>query len=123
MKEQARNELPIYLFHQGTNYLAHDFYGCHFDQAAEESAFRVWAPNALEISVVGDWNDWDADAHPMTRVSDGGVWEAYIEGIELWQRYKYSILGSDGIRRLKADPFAFHGALLSLRVFYQLKLL
>ena len=108
MGTQARNELPIYLFHQGTNFRAHDFFGCHFDQVTEQAAFRVWAPNALEVSVVGDWNDWAQQAHPMTRISDAGVWEVSIEGVQMWQRYKFSILGPDHVRRLKADPFAFH---------------
>ena len=106
--ERAQNDLPVYLFHQGTNYHAQDFFGCHFSPEEERAVFRTWAPHALEISVVGDWNSWREDAHPLRRISDAGVWEITIDGIQLWQRYKFSILGPDQKRRLKSDPFAFH---------------
>ncbi|MCL1848493.1 MAG: 1,4-alpha-glucan branching protein GlgB [Clostridiales bacterium] len=104
----APNELPIYLFHQGINLHAQDYFGCHFDQEAEHAVFRTWAPNAQAVSVVGDWNEWSEGAQPMRRISAGGVWEAEADDVRIWQRYKFSIQGADGTRRLKADPFAVH---------------
>ena len=106
--EAAKNDLPVYLFHQGANIRAHDFLGCHCDRTAERTVFRVWAPHALEISAIGDWNGWDESAAPMRRISDEGVWECAVDGVHWGSRYKFSVLGSDQTRRLKGDPFAFH---------------
>jgi len=103
-----QNDLPVYLFHQGTNYRAQDFFGCHLDTQNKRAVFRTWAPHAQEISIVGDFNDWDAQAHPMARLSEAGVWELSIPDVKLWQRYKFSIVGADGRRRLKSDPYAYH---------------
>ena len=103
-----QNELPVYLFHQGTNFHAQEFLGCHFDQKKGNAVFRTWAPHALEVSVAGDWNAWAENANPMKCISKAGVWEAEISDIGQWQRYKYAILGPDKEWRLKSDPFAFH---------------
>ncbi len=102
------NDLPIYLFHQGTNYHAQDFLGSHKTQIDGESAivFRVWAPNAKEVSVVGDFNDWKVGANPMTKISVQGVWETTVKGLKNFDAYKYAITNQRTI--LKADPFAFH---------------
>jgi len=101
------NDLPIYLFHQGTNYHTYDLLGCHFDKATGIAIFRTWAPGASEVCLTGDFNDWSIDANPMTCVSDGGVWETTIENIKKEQRYKYVISDHDG-KFLKADPYAFY---------------
>ena len=69
--------------------------------------FRVWAPNAQQVSVVGDFNGWNHDANPMIRI-DGGCWETEIEGLENYTIYKYSIVRCDGSRVLKCDPYARH---------------
>lgn len=107
IKEKARNDLPVYLFHHGTNFHAHEFLGCHLDERDGSAIFRTWAPNASKVSVVGDWNDWSDSANPMVKISDNGIWEAEIENIGELAKYKFSILGSDGARSLKADPYAF----------------
>lgn len=62
--------MALYLFHQGTNYRAYDYLGAH--RAQDGFVFRVWAPHATEAFVVGDFNAW-GESHPMTRISDGGV--------------------------------------------------
>jgi len=101
------NELPVYLFHQGTNYRAYEFLGCHFDIKTGVAIFRTWAPKAKSVYLVGDFNDWNDGATQMTRISDGGVWETTVEGVIQYQRYKYAITsGRDG-RVLKSDPYAF----------------
>ena len=107
INQNAQNDLPGFLFQQGVNYRAYEFFGCHFDGLNGRAVFRVWAPNARKISVVGDWNEWMEDAHPMRKISSGGIWEAAVDGVSGRQKYKYSILGPDNQTRLKADPFAF----------------
>ncbi|MCL2121099.1 MAG: 1,4-alpha-glucan branching protein GlgB [Clostridiales bacterium] len=106
--EKPQNDLPVYLFRQGTNYQAHTFFGCHFDQLSEYAVFRIWAPSARAVSVLGDWNEWKEDANPMRRISEDGVWEAAINGVQAWQCYKFSILEADNTRRQQVDPFAFY---------------
>ena len=72
------------------------------------TTFRVWAPNASDVSVVGDFNGWNVDSHPMSG-SESGVWEAEIPDVGRGARYKFSIQPSGGGARLeKADPFALH---------------
>ena len=102
------NDLPIHLFHQGTNYRAYEFLGCHFNAKAGEATFRTWAPNAQAIHLVGDFNNWQEGKTPMIRISDSGIWEVVVTGVSVEQRYKFSIVASNGERILKADPFAFH---------------
>ena len=102
------NDLPIYLFHQGTNFRAYDFLGCHFDPNTGAAAFRTWAPGARAVHLVGDFNDWNNSACPMFRLSEGGIWEALVEGLIPGQRYKYLITTEAGSQQLKSDPFAFH---------------
>ena len=101
------NDLPVYLFHQGTNYRAYEFLGCHYDLKSGVAVFRTWAPKAKSVHVVGDFNHWNDSTH-MTRISDGGVWEATVEGVEQYQRYKYAISTSGRDEWvLKSDPYAF----------------
>jgi len=104
-----KNDLPVYLFHQGTNYRSYDFLGSHFDESDGKKGvfFRVFAKNAQAVSVVGDFNGWDETKNPMTRISGQGVYEVFIEGIKQFDCYKYAIKTSEGWL-LKADPYAFH---------------
>ncbi len=102
-------DLPLYLFHQGTNYNAYDFMGAHKEirDDREGVVFRVWAPRAEEVSVVGDFNDWNVDSARMSRISEGGVFEVFIEGIKEYGAYKFAVThGKKTV--LKADPYAFH---------------
>ena len=69
-------------------------------------SFAVWAPNAQGVRVVGDFNYWDGTSAPMRTLGSSGVWELFVPEIGAGSRYKYEILGRDGVRRLKADPFA-----------------
>jgi 1,4-alpha-glucan branching enzyme len=73
----------------------------------EGTAFAVWAPNALGVRVVGDFSGWGAhEGWPMRSLGKSGVWELYVPGAQAGQRYKYRILGRDGVWREKADPMA-----------------
>ena len=72
-----------------------------------KTLFRVWAPNAAAVSVVGDFNEWDVSADPMNK-KDGGIWEIKISGLKNYAVYKYAITGPDGTTVLKSDPYARH---------------
>src|SRR5262249_49237123 len=70
--------------------------------------FAVWAPNAENVSVAGEFNEWDIRRHPMRRRS-GGVWELFIPGLRQGAPYKYHIRSRfAGHQQLKADPYAFY---------------
>ncbi len=105
--ENNPNDVPVYLFHQGNNAKAYDFLGAHRVDA-DRVVFRVWAPNAQAVSVVGDFNGWNNDANHMYRLSDGSIWECFIENIKQFDAYKFCITARDGRRIFKADPYAFH---------------
>lgn len=99
-----------FLIAEGTHLRLHDKLGAHpiRHEGAEGMHFAVWAPNAQVVSVVGDWNHWDAKRHPMRRRSDVGVWEIFLPDVGRGQAYKFAIIGPDGQRLPhKADPFAF----------------
>ena len=105
----SSDDLPLYLFHQGTNYTAYDFMGAHFACVNGKNGviFRVWAPRADGVSVVGDFNGWNADASPMNRISDGGTYELFIENLKEYDAYKFAVK-HNGKTVFKADPYAFH---------------
>ena len=99
------------LFHSGQNYRAYEYLGFHRNFNKNESmiSFRTWAPNAVSVSLVGDFNNWDASKNKMKRISDGGVWECVVnENIEEYSAYKYSITAKDGTILLKSDPYGYH---------------
>lgn len=74
----------------------------------DEVSFRVWAPNARAVSVVGDFNEWNPDSHPLAG-SESGVWETSVGGLGRGSIYKYAVTPRGGGPRLeKADPFGFH---------------
>ncbi len=102
------NNLPIYLFHQGTNYRSYEFFGNHFGEQNGRKGvfFRVWAKNAKSVSVVGDFNGWNTRKNPMRLISDEGIWETFIEGLDTFDNYKYAVRNKKTV--LKADPYAFH---------------
>ncbi|WP_306575882.1 1,4-alpha-glucan branching protein GlgB [Anaerotruncus massiliensis (ex Togo et al. 2019)] len=109
-KTKSKDSFPLYLFHQGTNYKAYEYLGAHPCRKDEEDGyvFRVWAPNAVSVSVVGDFNDWDPDANPMTLLEDHAVWECMIFGLKQYDLYKFCVKTKDGRALMKADPYAFH---------------
>ncbi len=108
-KNNNPNDFPLYLFYQGKNYEAWKFFGVHSRKKGRGViyTFRVWAPNAVSVSVVGDFNEWNRNKHPMTLISDG-VWEVEISKLERYDIYKYSIETKDGRILLKSDPYGTH---------------
>lgn len=109
-KSDDFSTFPLYLFHQGTNYKAYDYFGAHPCKMEQQEGyiFRVWAPNAQGVSVVGDFNEWNAEANPMTNLEGESVWECFIPRLKQYDLYKFCIFAKDGRRLLKADPYAFH---------------
>lgn len=103
-------EFPLFLFHNGKNVRSYEFFGAHpaRDDGKKGVVFRVWAPRAKSVSVVGDFNGWDPAAHVMTRLLDGETFELFIPHIKNYEVYKYCICAQDGRYLYKADPFAFH---------------
>ncbi|MCM1364932.1 MAG: 1,4-alpha-glucan branching protein GlgB [Faecalibacterium sp.] len=102
------DDVALYFFHQGKSNKAYDYMGAH---RVEDDlvSFRVWAPHAKSVSVVGDFNRWDKDAAPMTKINDGGVWECFVSGVKNFDVYKFAITSGDGSRQIeKTDPYAFH---------------
>ena len=101
-------ELDLHLIGEGRHEEAYERLGARVIEhnGVTGTAFAVWAPSARAVSVTGDFNFWDGRIHQMRSLGASGVWELFIPGIGAGQRYKYEILGSDGYRRLKADPYA-----------------
>ena len=98
-----------YLFHRGNDSKAYEFLGAHFENAPEGAAvFRVWAPHAAGVSVVGDFNGWNSEKDPMEKITDG-IWEASVFHVNPFDHYKYSIKTQDSRVLLKSDPYAFYG--------------
>ena len=93
----------------GTDSEAYRFLGAHRAQRGGEEGylFRLWAPNAARVCVVGDFCGWDASAFPMER-SEHGLWEKFIPGLKQFDTYKYAVTSTQGKTVLKADPYAFH---------------
>ena len=101
---ENNTKLASYLFHEGTSGAAHEYLGVH--KQPDGYIFRVWAPNADSIWLVGDFNFW-SESIPMHKVTTGGVWEASLaEGrAEAGQKYKFKIYGGGRVQ-YKADPYA-----------------
>ncbi|MEI6580284.1 MAG: 1,4-alpha-glucan branching protein GlgB, partial [Eubacteriales bacterium] len=99
--------VPSYLFHQGTNFKAYEYMGAH-RLADNSTVFRVWAPHASAVSVVGDFNCWNTSANPLKKLNEQGLWECVVGGIKQFDIYKYSITPSKGKTFLKCDPYSFH---------------
>ena len=107
-KKHSENDVPLYLFHEGSNSNAYEYFGSH-RKNKNTVVFRVWAPDAKNVSVTGDFNDWSQTENPMKPLKNsGGVWEAEIKNIKPYDMYKYCITAADGRTLMKCDPYGFH---------------
>jgi 1,4-alpha-glucan branching enzyme len=104
---EVLTEHDIYLFKEGTHATLYNKLGCQLG-AAGGAHFAVWAPNARAVSVIGDWNNWQAGADVMhARRDQSGIWEADVPEVRRGQAYKYAITTVHGAREDRADPYAF----------------
>jgi 1,4-alpha-glucan branching enzyme len=104
------SDSDLYLYTEGTLYEAYRTLGAHLVDTEGVSGvrFAVWAPNAENVTVTGEFNEWDVRRHPMRRRS-GGVWEIFVPGLSQGAAYKYYVRSRfAGYQQLKADPFAFY---------------
>jgi 1,4-alpha-glucan branching enzyme len=104
-------DLDIYLFSEGTHFRLYDKLGSHpaTVDGISGTRFSVWAPNAASVSVIGDFNGWDPESHPLqARRDESGIFEGFIYGVGPGALYKYHIVSRHGDFRMdKGDPFAF----------------
>ena len=96
-------------FNAGIHYEIYEKLGAHITviDGVRGTLFAVWAPNAMRVSVVGDFNGWDGRTHQMRRLWDSGIFELFIPGVCEGECYKYEIKAKGGLTFLKADPYAF----------------
>ena len=108
MKQTGRR-FDAAAFYGGTNSEAYRYLGAHRTRRAGKDGyvFRVWAPNAAYVSVVGDFCAWNGYDHPMTRNADG-FWECFVAGLKRYDTYKFAVTSQRGDTVLKTDPYAFH---------------
>lgn len=101
-------DLDQYLFGQGTHYDIFQKLGAHLMTVDGRNGvyFAVWAPHALEVHVIGDFNGWNEESHAMERLEPLGIWELFVPGVRQGALYKYLIETQDHRRLYKADPYA-----------------
>ena len=88
---------------------AYKFFGCHKEKRNNEEGyvFRVYAPMAKEVDLIGDFNSWDPGKGKMEKIDYRGIYELFIPGVKEGERYKFHILGCDDFWKDKLDPYAF----------------
>jgi 1,4-alpha-glucan branching enzyme len=108
------SDYDLHLMGEGTHYLKYEKMGAHPStvQGIAGVQFAVWAPNAMRVSVVGDFNQWDGRAHPMRNRGPSGVWELFVPELAEGAIYKYEIRPmSADLPVLKSDPYGFYSEL------------
>lgn len=101
----------LYLFNEGSHCRLYDKLGSHLLtlDGIKGTYFAVWAPNAAQVFVMGDFNGWNKGDHPLRAKGSSGIWEGFIPGLGQWTKYKYHVVSKyNGYRADKADPFAVH---------------
>jgi len=106
-------ELDLHLIVEGRHEQLWQVLGAHVRRLGgavaevDGTSFAVWAPAAQGVRVLGDFNSWDGRAHPMRSLGPSGIWELFVPDVGDGARYRFEVLGSDGVWRNKADPMAF----------------
>lgn len=114
MKHVAFTEFDGYLFGEGKNYEVYKKLGAHPCTRNKKRGvyFAVWAPNAVQVSVITSINSFDENAGHMKKAKgEVGVWELFVEGAKEGDVYRFVVDGADGIKRYKSDPYAFESEL------------
>ncbi len=104
------SDYDIYLYKHGRLFESYKTFGAHLKKINGVSGcnFVVWAPSALSVSVVGNFNHWTPGMHLMTNVNDSGIWAIFIPGIGVNEVYKFALKTLNGEIKMKTDPFAFY---------------
>jgi 1,4-alpha-glucan branching enzyme len=104
-------DVDRYLFNSGTHYKLYDRLGAHpvTIDGTSGTIFRVWAPAARRVSVIGSFNSWDGRVHQMRSLDKTGIWEIFIPGVGINELYKFEIKTSYRDLLVKSDPFQFYG--------------
>lgn len=103
------SEHDLFLFERGIHYKIYEKLGAHEIElnGVKGTSFAVWAPNAVRVSVTGDFNFWDGRRHPMNRLGKSGVFQLFIPGIGAGDIYKYEIKIQGDLTFLKSDPYGY----------------
>jgi len=110
MSEVFIGEIDHHLLAEGKHYRSYEKMGAHLTKLDGKNGthFAVWAPNALEVFVIGEWNDWKIGINSMVQRKDNGIWECFIPEAKQGQLYKYTIYSKyNNFRADKSDPYAF----------------
>ncbi|MBQ3786209.1 MAG: 1,4-alpha-glucan branching protein GlgB [Lachnospiraceae bacterium] len=107
MEKVFISEMDQYYFGEGIHYEIYKKLGAHLStQDGKDGVyFAVWAPHAQYVSVVGDFNEWQTDAHPMERLEPLGIWQIFVPEVKKGALYKYFVIGSKGQGIYKSDPY------------------
>jgi 1,4-alpha-glucan branching enzyme len=107
MSATGLSDLDLHLFGEGNHHHIYRKLGAHpeINEGVAGTRFAVWAPNAREVAVVGDFNGWDGRQHRLRRIEGSGVWQLFVASIGVGELYKYEITTQQGTRVLKADPY------------------
>ncbi|ABO49983.1 1,4-alpha-glucan branching enzyme [Desulforamulus reducens MI-1] len=107
--ESFPGEIDRFLFHEGSHVRSYKIFGAHsaIQDGLAGVRFTLWAPNAADVRLVGDFNEWQGHLHRMKRVKDSPIWSLFIPGLPENSLYKYEIYTHQGEVLLKADPYAF----------------
>lgn len=102
------SEMDQYLFSQGTHYDIYKKLGAHFseEKGVKGVFFAVWAPHAAAVHVIGEFNGWNEESHPMKKEGPGGIHSLFVPGVQENTLYKFLITTEKGEKLYKADPFA-----------------
>ena len=103
-------QMEHYLFHRGEYRQAYEYFGAHPNRSS--TIFRIWAPTAKSVAIVGDFNNWNArEEDYCQKITNEGIWEVEIKKVKKGTIYKFQIETSWGQKILKADPYAFYSEL------------
>lgn len=107
------SEADQYLFANGTHYDIYKKLGAHLSEEDGKKGmfFGVWAPNADQVYVIGTFNNWDEESHPMEKAGPGGIHTVFIPEVKVNELYKFLIITPEGNKLYKADPFANYAEL------------
>lgn len=107
------SKYQLHLFNAGKNFYSYHILGAHIFKVCDKTIvrFAVWAPNALSVSVVGDFNGWDGNKNPMEHLYMSGVWQVFLDNVPEYSNYKYEICTQSGEVNLKTDPYGFYSEL------------